>query len=321
MARTWKVPLLISMAVLLALILTVLFVIAVLIRTGHTYVIPLAHNNCGNQLIWYATGMYEAFIRERDFQSMAMVTNNGHKSYVSHMHMSVPFVASGFREHLAKGESEMLPYCSLHYWASPSIWAALRTPLAREVERALPPAESIAHGAGVIHFRCSDAPFDRNPDYGLTPYRWWRQALRLMPSDLRTCYFLFCFVHFADETNGEAAQSYAADLLAFLRAERPHVHFVQRCGPSVEADMQLLRHARFMVSAGSTFSFTAAMTGRQERAVIMRSRKAPVEPDPATYGVWPKHVVELQRDMLLHADVPDYLDVGTVLAQLRVGLE
>jgi hypothetical protein len=212
-------------------------------------------------------------------------------------------------------------------WADPLFWRAVQVPLSAQVNKHLSPLapghREQSAGQAVLHFRCSDVPFNRNPKYGFPRYRWWQRVLRKnLPADVTRCTILWSFVHRKDARDQDIANLYFADLLAFLKDDvlAPlGVTLEHRAKHSALEDFEFMRGARLLVSGGSTFSWMAGLTGSAERVVVMEHLNCDRKKHPGSD--WPNSFVETASDLLPHEMVADYHDVPTVLGQLRVGLD
>jgi hypothetical protein len=305
-------------------------VLGIIFLTLHTTMtVPIRFTtsyNIGNQLMDYAGDMYAAFSHHKDFRCLIwQISSLGKRGLiVNHLPRHIPLKSADFSDDLGFGAA-IFRRNWLNQWHNPSIWSSIRTPLMRELDLAMlamgvPLNPQDARHAATLHFRCSDVPFIRNPEYGLAYWRWWTRALALMPSTVERVVILWCFQHQAASKNAAAAEAY-------FNRFREHVESCvsipveQRCGATPETDFQFMRRSEFLVSASSSFSFMAAVTGSQTQAVIMKARdrdiREKIHPQSGKPVSWPDHITVLPRDMLKHTDVGDYLDVDSVCGQLN----
>lgn len=285
--------------------------------------VPVWDNNIGNSLVLYGVAMNNAFTRGRNLEAWFLPVWKGYRSPVLSFDRTVPLEGSGFVPRLGLAKEPIVNLVEFNSMPDPRHWNAVRVPLRRQIDKHWEPlgaTESERAGrALVLHFRCSDVPFERHSHYELPMYRWWRAAIReaMRVGDVDCCDVMWCFSHRACGANSEAARAYFDDLLrmvrAFLAREYDISDVQHRCGASVVGDFQYLRGARAIVSGQSSFSWMAGVTGTQKRVAFMANR------DRARWvpGKWPAHMVELERDLLPHAEVEDYRDWRRVVGQLE----
>jgi hypothetical protein len=281
-------------------------------HNGHIEVLlfipKVSCTNIGNQLAWLFTGMQRAFAHERDFR-VIVGPKRLCKTVVSGFPTLVRYKGSGYDIESGRHVDTLFVkgYTS---WTTPLFWNAIRIPAQRLLDDLLPVTDPVD---AVLHFRVSDTPFNRHPDYALPMFRWWVVALSYMPLDIDNVVVLWCGSH--GNNYGDLPQVYFNGFIAYIRENFPHITFTHRCGSSPGEDMQLMRTCRYLCSSGSSMSVVAAATGHQERAVIIRSNARYAR---TTSTEWPSHMVELERDVLEHSMVIDYADYAAVHNQLSV---
>jgi hypothetical protein len=199
-------------------------------------------------------------------------------------------------------------------WSRPSFWGQLYPLLSGMLSADYMPKPSlkITRDLGVLHFRASDYPFNRQKHAHFMRYRWWREAIDKRPVGVKR--FKICFVHTHFTMHGDLAVDYAHNLLRHLQRAFSKCTFEIFSDGSVDGDFQLMRQARFLVSPGSSMSIVAAATGTQEVAIIPMSVEDQLRPlwSRSSLHFWPSHMIELPRDAIEHREVHDYVDVAAV---------
>lgn len=114
----------------------------------------------------------------------------------------------------------------------------------------------------VIHFRCSDVPFQRHPDYHLVKYNFYKKALEDINSKTSLNYskvrILYSNGHLADEKNAKACDVYANTLKKYLEDLNYEVNIVAN---SDIDDFANLFYAPAVIATVSSYSFMSGFFG------------------------------------------------------------
>jgi len=105
----------------------------------------------------------------------------------------------------------------------------------------------------VIHFRCSDVPFNRNPDYQLLKYDFYKNALK----GHKEVDIIYCNKHFAGPSEQKACDEY----FGYLKNELAPIKVNLVCG-SINEDFARMFYAPMCISSGSSMSFFAGYFGK-----------------------------------------------------------
>jgi hypothetical protein len=165
----------------------------------------------------------------------------------------------------------------------------------------------------VIHFRCSDVPFVKNPNYHLVRADFYRDCLLEVRDRLGFFPYvvlLSCHAHNTDPRRAALCAVYAEGIRRFVTALGYRV--IVRCD-SPENDFAAMWSAPAVITPGSSFSFFAGFMGG---GGLFLSEGHFFEPAPNRCGTgcdgW------LRRGYaLLHSDVSSYdEDPGSLLRRL-----
>ncbi len=186
-------------------------------------------------------------------------------------------------------------------------WQALRPDIKRFYTKKFPPMYS---ALPVVHFRCSDSPFNRNPQYHLPKaisVKW--MADQIKQRGFKKIVLLSCNSH--NSIDEESCGSYA-DFYQQLFTN--YGLQVQRQCNSVLQDFAIMLHSPLLVSLNASgYSFMAGIAKNPNDYVACNMG---VEIDgkyyPQTQADW---LLDIQQP-LLHAQVRDYSDVNSVMKQL-----
>lgn len=156
----------------------------------------------------------------------------------------------------------------------------------------------------VLHFRCSDVPFNRQGGYRFSKYQFFKDSLK----GYKEVDILACHTHLSEEKNKKACEKYVEYLKKELEAEGIKVNIA--CGHYFE-DFARMFYAPVVISHGSSMSFMAGYFGNGELLT--------------TGHIWDefadftdcKICSHPRSAQLLHSEVKDYYDVDTVHQQLK----
>ena len=166
----------------------------------------------------------------------------------------------------------------------------------------------------IIHLRMSDVPFNRYPAYVLPKYSYWKDALKTITAvtaePLQIRLITNSSHHQTKSLTLQAIDSYVHDLLEYLQTLTPNRVLLHTDGDA-DDDFMRMRVARFLICGTSSFSTMAALTGENERCILLESF------DGAK--TWPSNMLAFPRTKyaLSHSVVRDYFDTNAVIKQLR----
>lgn len=152
----------------------------------------------------------------------------------------------------------------------------------------------------IIHFRCSDVPFNRQPWYHLAKYNFYKKAL----DGYSKVDIMSCNTHISSSKEQEMCKKFA-DLLS-KELEPVKVNLV--CGNYIE-DFAKMFYAPLVVSPGSSMSFMAGYFGHGKLITTGHFKEGTASECKVCEGD--------KSDVLLHADVPDYYNVDEVNKMLK----
>jgi len=118
-------------------------------------------------------------------------------------------------------------------------------------------------GVPVIHFRCADTPFVRNPDYALQKHCFFQKALDdiqlKLQQEFKEVIILSYINHRADENQANACTKYVSFLKKYLEELQYRVDIQSES--SLE-DFAAIFYAPASISTSSSFSFMAGFFGK-----------------------------------------------------------
>ena len=159
----------------------------------------------------------------------------------------------------------------------------------------------------VIHFRCSDIPFNKGKDYTFQKYEFFKKALseiekrQIKYDEVIICY---CNTHRAENGNQKACDVYAKSLGEYLQFIG-YKSMIQ-CQSNID-DFSTLYHAPACISSGSSFSFMSGFFGN---GIYISGGHDDIN-NKNEPGDWLYKGYNLK-----HADVPDYHDTDDVITKL-----
>jgi hypothetical protein len=168
-------------------------------------------------------------------------------------------------------------------------------------------------GVPVIHFRCADTPFVRNPDYALQKHCFFQRALediqRKLQQEFKEVIILSFINHRADENQANACTKYVSFLKKYLEDLQYRVDIQSES--SLE-DFSAIFYAPASISTSSSFSFMAGFFGKGIFISTTNGFFDGKQERCLDCGGWVYKGYNLR-----HTDVDDYLDTDAVLKKLQ----
>ena len=179
-------------------------------------------------------------------------------------------------------------------------WDAMKPYIHRIIDDSLTKSElRITQRNPIIHYRCSDVPFNRHPWYHLAKYNFYKDALKGYNSvDIFSCH-----THASKDNNKETCHKYVELLTKELETNGIKVNVM--CGHFIE-DFAKMFYAPLVISPGSSMSFMAGYFGHGKLITTGHEKE----------GTDAKCTI-CTGEYLLHSQVPDYFDVDAVHKMLK----
>lgn len=283
-------------------------------------------NNLGNLLLYYFSGLAKAWQRGENFiWSWWNHTGKPMHPILAQLPTSVP-LNSEMQKQL-QGLSINTAY-AVTEWENPQGWLRVMQPTVQEIMAAC--LQGMGHDTQhqetnpiVIHFRCSDGPFNRHPSYAWNTYAWYTQILERIKADssyklqrllsmtkpiVKHITLLACHTHLSCPRNQHACSEYAQDFKTFLEEQGYTVDI--KCG-SLDLDYATMLRASTLIAAISSFSTLAAVARRGQSYLPMPPLNSEMS------KLTSPNLQYIPGEHLHHARVKDYYDIKTVCQQLR----
>ena len=165
----------------------------------------------------------------------------------------------------------------------------------------------------VIHFRCADTPFVRNPEYALQKHCFFSRALDEIQQKLQQKFddiiILSYIKHRADENQANACTKYVGFLKKYLEELQYRVDIQSE---STLEDFATIFYAPASISTSSSFSFFSGFFGKGLFISTTNGFFNGEQERCLDCGGWIYKGYNLN-----HKDVVDYLDTDTVLKLLQ----
>ena len=162
----------------------------------------------------------------------------------------------------------------------------------------------------VIHFRCSDAPFIRNPNYLLQKYSFFKHALDKITEKTGKKFdkviISFCNGHLSDMNDQKACNIYYDSLSNYLNSIGYKT--IQKCSTNVE-DFASMFFAPAVISTCSSFSF---MSGFFSDGIFISEGHYTDKYVCDNCDEWLLHGYSIQ-----HSEVENYHDTDSVIQKLK----
>jgi len=165
----------------------------------------------------------------------------------------------------------------------------------------------------VIHFRCADAPFIKNPHYYLQRYEYFKKALEYINSKSNIKYnkviLLSCVTHLSNEEKKKACVIYANELKKYIESLKYEV--IMMCSTNLD-DFSTIFYAPGVISTSSSFSF---MSGYFGNGVYVQPSILNIEKNTDKCSDCDDWVIKGYN--VNHNDVNDYHDTDKVIGMLK----
>ena len=165
----------------------------------------------------------------------------------------------------------------------------------------------------IIHFRCSDVPFQRHPDYHLIKYEYYRKALEEINKRTSLNYskvkILYSNGHLTTNENSNACNIYANSLKQYLQDLN---YDVEICSNADIEDFANLFYAPAVISTVSSYSFMSGFFGKGIYISVENLSEDQDKMDCNKCDEWMMRGYQLK-----HRSVEDYLDTDDVISLLR----
>ena len=176
------------------------------------------------------------------------------------------------------------------------LWKAMSPYISKMLDEALEKSGlKIDEKNPVIHFRCSDVPFNRHPEYHLQKYEFFKKALGDYKGDID---LINCSTHLSSDRDQEMCKTY----IEYLQKELGTNINVQ-CGTILE-DFAKMFYAPICISSGSSMSFFAGYFGKGTFYTGGNFKEGEEGSECL--------ICDLGKFELLHSDVNDYYDMKEV---------
>ena len=308
----------ISLILVIVAILLILTIVLYDIFTPETYcVIDKNKSNLGNLLVRYFCTVAFAMQKGKEFKPVIYSVKSNKIPFLNKLPENIEYTKPVFPVQVQR---PFLFSKDLAVWEDTLLLESIQPLIASTVRSILPNISVNIDFDALIHFRCSDIPFNRHPKYGLQKYKWYRKALELASKriNISKIAILSCTDHTHrctaknfnsgkcnNNNNKEACAKYAKLLQEFLISLGYLVEI--KCN-SIETDFVTMINAPCLISSGSSMSFMAALTSDNLRIVSVLDTKQHYQRPNLIY---------LNTDFLNHSEVSDYYNVTHVNRMLN----
>ena len=142
-------------------------------------------------------------------------------------------------------------------------WKSLKTALASKLSKEAKLDVSLRQinsrkGVALLHFRCSDVPFEVHDSYALLPKTYYAYVAEIlkMQFNIHTIILLNCNSHKADLNRMHKCHEFLNVIQEWLSEYLPDVKFIQdtKC-KTIEEDWQSMIDSEVLISTGGSFAF------------------------------------------------------------------
>jgi len=297
------------------------------------------HVQVGNGLAVYFVSMAEAIQSGRAFAIHKYCTNSQSVSLgrdCPQLIMQLPSFMSSYPEHWSGVRNELKHLPPIYYYGStaskqwqvfPALYVAMRPVIQELVQKSLVDMGTFGtqqmDANVVIHFRCSDIPFDHT--YKFLTYEWYKRALRSLQAQgvpTGQINIIHCSAPTARLLRQTAACAKYAKLLAAVIDSVPGVQKTWVSCGKVDEDFATMARAPALISSISSMSFMAGIAS-YGNVVVPDVRQTTnhdmqgVSIDNMPCGGVHFSCASTIGMVLNHEDVLDYYDIDSVHNALK----
>ena len=173
----------------------------------------------------------------------------------------------------------------------------------------------------VVHFRCSDVPFNRNPDYTFLFYDYYGTIINNLhcikvDNKKYKLMLMFCPNHRnKNQDQLQACKEYAINLRNYL-SSLECVDNVQMCCQSIEHDFATMIYCPILISSGSSMASVASIARSGLSILPSPNKSNKLEMRGKIYPNLNVVYVDVTKARLYHSKVKDYLDYKSVCEKL-----
>jgi len=296
-------------------------IIIMLLFTPNKKIENLVENstvNIGNYLSTYFYKYALSILDKSDFSYKLEDT-----IFVRNLPSSIPFdqglynifIEKGFTKESVKnlhgGCAECMWHCEndeLH-----AFWSILKPTIHSVMDKAFRDSGIfIRANIPIIHFRCADTPFVRNPHYHFQRYEFYKKALEKGESIMNKKYdslnILYCNKHQAGEKEKKSCDIYLDSLKDYI--EKIGYSVEVECGINIE-DFAKMFYAPLVISNGSSFAFMSGFFGKG--VFISTAHQSETNPEENCEACREWSIPDYN---ILHDEVEDYYDTDSIISML-----
>ena len=227
---------------------------------------------------------------------------------------TIPFDREKLVQFQAKGITleKLTPIQGMSIWECNSdwildLWMILKPMIQEMLQLAIHQSGLKSVSKTIIHFRCADTPFIKQPMYYLQRYDFFKECLALHPDKKVT--LMNCSTHRCGKENQEACAEYVRRLAAFLTSLGYEVE--TQCKTNGE-DFADLFHAKMVISTGGSFSFMSGFFGK---GIFLSTEHIPTDKTSRCESLACQRIFKKGHN-IPHEQVESYHDVDQVYTLL-----
>jgi len=159
----------------------------------------------------------------------------------------------------------------------------------------------------IIHFRCADTPYERNPQYHFPKYSFYKNALNVIENRNKTKYktvlIYSCSSHLSNNEMVKSCSEYTNKLCEYL--ESINYEPKPECNSNLE-DFAKMFYAPAVISIGSSYSFISGFFGNGVFLSTEHIEEHERSPGCAICSEW------TLKGKVKHSQIKDYYNVKEV---------
>lgn len=162
----------------------------------------------------------------------------------------------------------------------------------------------------IIHFRCSDVPFVKHPQYHLLKFNWFKKAMNicLKKTNIKKITILNCNKHFSKDQNNKCLEW--TQLLGEYLKNEFNIGYEISCG-SLEDDMHYMLNSKCLISSSGSLSFCLGIL--TNNIFVYPSNSNDDEIDKCEVVSIRKNSFCLEKEFIKHYEVDDYNNMNNNL--------